>query len=344
MVIVILVAILCVGSGMFSSTGTLWAKAKTTCAQAKTSCAKAKTATNTTLSVEREQQFAYYFYAAHYAIDHEQYAQALMLLRLCEQINPNDGKTQDYLGLIYDALHETTAARTHFEHAYRCDQTLWGNYANALLSQQDKNSTKQAISILEQAAKRDPRNDDCLDMLQKAYVMSQQFSKALKVQDQIDKNNGYNAYSAIRRYQIYILQQKPKLAIGEIDRYLEQDPGNLRFLLFRAELLERTQHDTRALEQTYQRILQIDPNNLMILNNYAYLIAIHGGDLSMAERMSQRVIQAEPNNATYLDTYAWILHLQGQDMLAKFYIQKAIQNADDKNIEELQQHYNAIVH
>jgi len=81
----------------------------------------------------------------------------------------------------------------------------------------------------------------------------------------------------------------------------------------------------------------------MVLNNYAYHLATHGGDLTKAEQMSAVTIREQPNNPVYLDTYGWILHLKGQDELAKFYLNKALWNAQKTgNKEEIEKHLEAI--
>ena len=63
--------------------------------------------------------------------------------------------------------------------------------------------------------------------------------------------------------------------------------------------------------------------------------------MNKAERMSSLAIREQPNNPVFLDTYGWILHLKGQDELAKFYLTKALQNAQG-DAEEIQQHLEAI--
>ncbi len=95
----------------------------------------------------------------------------------------------------------------------------------------------------------------------------------------------------------------------------------------------------------YEEVLRMDPENIYTLNNYAYLLATNNGDLRKAEKMSQITIQKEPDNPIYLDTYAWILHLQGVESLAKFYIQKALNNATNlEDKDEIVLHYNIINH
>jgi len=49
-------------------------------------------------------------------------------------------------------------------------------------------------------------------------------------------------------------------------------------------------------------------------------------ELKKAELMSAKTVELEPKNSTYLDTYAWILYQQGNYSLAKFYIEKAVDN------------------
>ena len=131
---------------------------------------------------------------------------------------------------------------------------------------------------------------------------------------------------------------KYKKAIAEIDRYLETDPTNLQFMLFRLELMEGTGAKPKELYAMYERILEINPYHLMVLNNYAYLLATHKGDLTKAEKMSQLTIREEPNNPVYLDTYGWIMHLQGQNELARFYLSKALWNATDSNRDVITEH------
>lgn len=332
------VAILCIGSGMFSSVGSGMFFPSGALS------AKAKAPTAAQLPIEQEQAFTYYWYAAKQALEHEEYSRAYMLLRRCESINPYDGQTHEYLGLLNNAIGQKEVALSHFEQAYQNEPSLWKSYVQAMPRDKKGRIQKAAIRIVEQATRREPKEAQNWDILRQVYTEAKKYSKAIRAQDRMDQIVGYDAYSAINRYRIYAIQRKNTKAIAEIDRYLEQDPTNLRFLLFRMELLERTAAPWSKIEACYQRILQLDPNNLLVLNNYAYGSAIRGGDLREAERMSQRTIQAEPENPVYLDTYAWILHLQGQDTLAAFYIRKALNNASEETKQEIQQHYEDIIH
>ena len=179
-----------------------------------------------------------------------------------------------------------------------------------------------------------------LPLLFEAYLDKEQFKKALAVLDEMEQRSGeYSATLAISRYRVYALWDKPKKALEAIDRYLVTDPTNLRFLLFRIEILEHMNAKAKVLYPAYEDVLAINPRHLLVLNNYAYHLATHKGDLVKAERMSELTIREDPTNPVYLDTYGWILHLRGKDELAKFFLERAMSNAtDERTREEVQKH------
>lgn len=264
------------------------------------------------MSAEQEQQFTYYWYAAKEAITQERYEDAYVLLEFCNTLNPNDAQTLYYLGVMYQSLGKDQEAQEVFERAYKAQKGL--------------------------------HSEELLSRLGQIYVDQKNWKKALTIQDELDKVNGYDAMSAITRYRIYASAKQPKKAIQAIDKYIETDPDNLRFLLFRIDVLEYVGVKAKVLYEAYERVLELDPYNLRILNNYAYHLATHGGDLTKAERMSALTIREEPDSPVYLDTYGWILHLQGQDQLALFYLNKALRNAALLNLKtnEIEAHIHSI--
>ena len=301
------------------------------------------------IKIEQEQQFTYYWYAARQAINEERFPDALALLEFCRWLKPNDGTTLSFIGIIYDALGQKERALGAYKAAFEASpRDQWSRYSMALLEERTEEATQEALRALEQAytvqksKKKAKAEEELLEQLKRLYMSESQWKKALKMQDEIDAQKGYDAYSALARYRIYAMWNKPKKAIEAIDKYLELDPTDERFLLFRLELMERTGVKQADLYAMYEKILRIDPYNLMVLNNYAYHLATHGGDLKEAERMSAITIHEEPDNSVYLDTYGWILHLQGQDELAKFYLYKALKNATAETNGEIQKHINAI--
>ena len=296
-------------------------------------------------TVEREQQFKYYWYAAKQAIQDERYDDALVLLEFCEALNPNDGTTLESLGVIYNALRQEEKALDYWRRAFEAaPRDQWYRYSAALLDRKNDADRKAALRVMQTAyrAQQPDVEEALLEQLLRLYMSEERWKEAIHTQDEIDRLKGYDAYSAYYRMRAYALWGKPKKALAEIDKYLEEDPTNVQFLLYRIDIMSHAGAKPKELFAQYERILEIAPYDLMVLNNYAYLLATHGGDLKKAEKMSQLTIQKEPNNPVYLDTYGWILHLQGQEQLAAFYLYRAWQNATDETREEIGRHLQKI--
>lgn len=101
---------------------------------------------------------------------------------------------------------------------------------------------------------------------------------------------------------------------------------------------------TEEAYQAYEESVTINPNNLIALNNFAYYLSIEKKELQKAERMSAKTVEKEPRNSTYLDTYAWIFYQQGNYSLAKFYIERAIDNMkNDQTPGVILEHYGDIL-
>ena len=211
-----------------------------------------------------------------------------------------------------------------------------------MLQSDDKKKEKEAIRNLEFVAQKAPQDADVRDLLQRAYAVSGNYKKALQIQDELDAINGYDAMSAMQRYRLNVLMHKMKQAIAEVERYLETDPDNAQFQVFRLQLYEETHQPAEKMVEAYGAVLRLEPRNLMLMNNLAWSLCVSGGDLERAEQLSRVTIMTDPTNAIYLDTYAWIMYHKGEYEAALFYIQRAIENADNKADKELNTHYKAI--
>ena len=97
-------------------------------------------------SIEREQQFTYYWYAAKQAIEEKRFDEALVILNFCHQLNPNDGMTLCQLGMLCDALGQQERAMEHFKTAFMLDpRDQWQNYYSMLLEQRTPEGYAEAL-------------------------------------------------------------------------------------------------------------------------------------------------------------------------------------------------------
>ncbi len=293
------------------------------------------------MTVEQQQQFTYYWYAAKQAIVEERYDDAYVLLKFCHAINPEDGHTMTCLGIIEQGIGNDLKGLLLLNDAFEADpHDQWFHYVKALLDINTPSSWAQALIVLEKAHEVQQPNcdEELLDQLQDMYLKLDKWSEALAIQDELDKINGYTSQSAILRVRIWIIQKKPKKALAEVNRYLEQDPTDVNLLEYKVGIMGMTKAKAKELYPIYEQILEINPHNLSILNDYAWTLATHKGDLNKAESMSAITIKEDPYNATFLDTYGWIMYMKGEKDLALFYLTRAQMYAGEDNLEEINAH------
>lgn len=306
-------------------------------------CLSAKSIDTDTLSIEREQQFLYYFYEAERLIQLQKIEKAKPVVEFCYALNPNDATINNYMGLYAQTEQDTSAMTTYFRRAYELNpKEYWYNHHVLQLQSDDKKVQQQAVKQLATLAKEDTTNVELHEILQKAYIMLQQYRQALETQDRLDSINGYDAMSAMQRYRLNAMMRNNKQAIYEIERYLELDPDNYQFQVFRMQLYEQTQQPPAKMIPAYEAVLRMDSRNIVVMNNLAWNLCLIRKDLLRAEQLSRTTIMRDPTNPIYLDTYAWIMHLLGDCESALFYIERAIEHSTEEIDKEIQQHYKEI--
>ncbi len=295
------------------------------------------------LSVEEEQQFLYYFYEAERLIQLQQIEQAKPVVEFCYALNPNDATINNYMGLYAQAEEQTDAMSMYFRRAYELNpQEYWYNHHVLLLQRDDKKIQQQAVKQMAELAKKDTKNAELHGVLQKAYIVLKQYRQALDVQDRLDSINGYDAMSAMQRYRLNAMMKNNKQAIYEIERYLDIDPDNYQFQVFRMQLYEQTHQPPAKMVPAYEAVLRMDSRNIVVMNNLAWNLCLLGKNLMQAEELSRITIMREPSNPIYLDTYGWIMYQLGDCQSALFYLERAIENSGEKVEKEIETHYKEV--
>lgn len=295
------------------------------------------------LSVEEEQQFLYYFYEAERLIQLQQIEQAKPVVEFCYALNPNDATINNYMGLYAQAEEQTDAMAMYFRRAYELNpQEYWYNHHVLLLQSDDKKIQQQAVKQMAELAKKDTKNAELHGVLQKAYIVLKQYRQALDVQDRLDSINGYDAMSAMQRYRLNAMMKNNKQAIYEIERYLDIDPDNYQFQVFRMQLYEQTHQPPEKMVPAYEAVLRMDSRNIVVMNNLAWNLCLLGKNLMQAEELSRITIMREPSNPIYLDTYGWIMYQLGDCQSALFYLERAIENSGEKVEKEIETHYKKV--
>lgn len=210
---------------------------------------------------------------------------------------------------------------------YPLEEKVHSYYAEFLTL---RNRLPEAVSELETMLSINPKNDQTWLRLIQIALSQQNFDKILDITQkaitELPKNPLFYFYRGIAQFQ----KQQYNEALQTYRTglpYLSATQNSLKsdFYSQIADVYYKLQQKDSAFIN-YDRSLIANPQNTMVMNNYAYYLSLEKSDLKKAERMSAKTVEQEPKNSTYLDTYAWILYQEGNYTLAKFYIDRAIDN------------------
>jgi len=228
---------------------------------------------------------------------------------------------------------------------YPMEEQVHGYYA-VFLQYQQRNA--EALSELETMININPKNEQTWLRIIQLYIGDKNYKKILTTTtsaiENLPKLPVWYFYKGIAQYQL----ADYRAALASYQKGLplitvEQADLKSDFYAQIADIYYKFEKKDSAFVN-YEASLAFNPKNIMVMNNYAYYLSLEKSDLKKAERMSSKTVELEPKNSTYLDTYAWILYQEGNYSLAKFYIERAIDNLpknDDSGV--VLEHYGDIL-
>jgi len=228
---------------------------------------------------------------------------------------------------------------------YPMEEQVHGYYA-VFLQYQQRNA--EALSELETMININPKNEQTWLRIIQLYMGDKNYKKILTTTtsaiENLPKLPVWYFYKGIAQYQL----ADYRAALASYQKGLplitvEQADLKSDFYAQIADIYYKFEKKDSAFVN-YEASLASNPKNIMVMNNYAYYLSLEKSDLKKAERMSSKTVELEPKNSTYLDTYAWILYQEGNYSLAKFYIERAIDNLpknDDSGV--VLEHYGDIL-
>ncbi|MDP4240844.1 MAG: tetratricopeptide repeat protein, partial [Bacteroidota bacterium] len=210
---------------------------------------------------------------------------------------------------------------------YPLEEQVHGYYA-VFLQYQKRNN--EALSELETMININPKNDQTWNRIIQIHIGDKDYKQILtttaRAIENLPKLPVWYFYRGIAQFQLAdyrgalaSYQQGLPLVANDQSELKSDFYAQIADIYFKLE-----KKDSAFVN--YESSLAANPKNIMVMNNYAYYLSLDKTDLKKAERMSAKTVELEPKNSTYLDTYAWILYQQGNYSLAKFYIERAIDN------------------
>ena len=116
------------------------------------------------------------------------------------------------------------------------------------------------INLYEDLTKKYPEDPDMLSELIDAYLVTENYNKALEKMDLLEQQVGANEFFNEQRLNIYKRQGNNKKVISELEKLIEESPENVRYYGMLAQVYAETGKEKEALK-TYERIKEINPDN-----------------------------------------------------------------------------------
>lgn len=197
------------------------------------------------------------------------YDEALKQFRYCYGLQPDNAAVNFIMGDVYFQKKMYEDAERYVVSATQLDKTnIW--YKELLVDiyiARKKNKEAAELMLTVARAKKEVQN-----MLQASYLflMAKDYSKAIKVLDEVEKEAGMNEDVVKQKEQIYLAQNKLGKAIKEVEKLIKAFPGETKYLGMLADLYTANGKPEKAV-LIYNDILKKEPNNgfaLFSLSDY----------------------------------------------------------------------------
>jgi len=188
------------------------------------------------------------------------FKQAAALYRKCIEVNPASDAAYFQLSGIYMMGGDMNVAKSMNLKAVELDpDNYWYKIQLAQLYLMGQMPDSAAI-IYEEILLKWPEKIEIKYELSRIYSETGKTAKALKILNEIEKENGISEPVTMLKEQIYVREEKYEQAIDELKAIIEVAPGDIRYIGILAELYTTLEKKNEAME-AYKKIFEIEPEN-----------------------------------------------------------------------------------
>lgn len=274
------------------------------------------TPTKDKLSIDDRRKFDNFFYDAMNAKSLEQYTVAYDYLQYCMQIDSTNANVLFEMGNFYNSLKNKDKSYIYYKKAvkYSPDNYFYNMaFAGSSIEQQD---FKTAATVYQKLIKENPLKVELYMYLSEVYRLDGDFTKSIEALNDLERTMGMNEKITIQKFKLYSALNDKKKAYAEVQKYIEKNPGDIRYYILLGNLYLQDGKNKEALE-SFNKAKAIDANDSFLITSMAnYYQAI--GDQAAAEKELRASLY---NSKTDVDTkiniltqYIGILQQNKQDL------------------------------
>ncbi|MDR1153888.1 MAG: tetratricopeptide repeat protein [Bacteroidales bacterium] len=249
---------------------------------------------------------------------------AASMLTRCIDVNPYDAAAYFQLAEIYSMTDDPANALRYARLAARYDRkNEWYKMQLANLYLAEKN-IDSAIVVYRQIIETQPDNTDLRYNLAVLHMEKNEYRKAFRELDKIEKTYGFTEDMAIAKYRVYSRKKDVKATEAILKKGIGMYPDELRFYGLLAELYSSTGREREA-QENYTRLLEVDPENALGYISMIEFYKDYGNDAKVLEEMQRmydlKTIDPDLKVELYLqlsaDSTFFKKHCKQMDLLIK---------------------------
>ena len=188
------------------------------------------------------------------------FKQAAVLYQKCLEVNPNSDAAAFQLAGIYMMAQDFENAKKLTHMAVTIDPDNYWYKVQLTQLHMIKNEPDSAIAVYEGILNKWPAKVEVKFELSRLYSETGRENKAIKMLNEIERENGISEPVSMLKEQIYLRQGKPDLAVAELLALIALAPEEVRYLGVLAELYTTLDRKEEA-KRTYKKIFEIEPSN-----------------------------------------------------------------------------------
>jgi len=211
---------------------------------------------------------------------------AANMLTSCVDVNPYDAAAHYQLSEIYFMINDQKNALRYARFAARyAPENEWYKMQLANIYMETTNMDS-AIVVYRQIVDLQPNNTEMRYRLAFLYLENNEYRKAIKELDKIEKIWGFTEDHAIAKYRVYARKNDVKSTEAVLKKGAKMYPDDLRFYGLLAELYSMTGREKEAREN-YTKLLEVDPENAIGYISMIEFYINYGNDARALEEIQR---------------------------------------------------------
>ena len=231
---------------------------------------------------EEKAKFDFLYYEAMQARIRGKYDSAFDLLKHCYALDSTNAAILYELGNFYSSVEDKGNAKIMYKKAaaFDPDNYYYGtSYGLLCLSEGDYD---KAIKLYSSLVDKYPERTNLYLYLAESYKQKKDYKKAVDALNMLEEFLGMNENISLQKFQLYSLMNQEQKAYGEIQKYIDKYPSEIKYYVLLGDLYLRANKDSEAIK-VYNKAKEIDADDPYLISSIAgYYEKI--GDQKQAEK------------------------------------------------------------